>query len=149
MTPIEALELVTYLNRAGLLKVVKGTSDVWADVLSHTSAEDATAAARKIASERTTENAWVVPGDVLAAVRAIRNARINAVLQGAEPAPPAELVDDVARYNEWRRGFNRALGDGRTLHDAEVIAAEAAGIPPVHRAIDVHRFPMFKRLESA
>lgn len=149
MTPIEALELVTYLNRAGLLKVVTGTSDVWADVLSHTSAEDATAAARKIASERTNENPWVVPGDVLAAVRVIRDSRIHAVLQGAEPAPPDVLVDDVTAYNNWRRSFNRALGDGLVLHDAEVVAAKAAGIPPVHRAIDAHRFPMFPRLESA
>lgn len=145
----EAVLLLTALNRAGLLHVVAGQPVVWAEALSHTSMEDAEAAVNQIIRERTSENRWVVPGDVLAAVRGIRNARINAVLQGAEPAPPAELVDDVARYNAWRRGFNRALGDGRTLHDAEVVAAHAAGIPPVHRAIDVHRFPMFPRLESA
>lgn len=92
---------------------------------------------------------FIMPADVRAGARKMRDARINAVLQGAEPAPPDVLVEDVARYNAWRRGFNRALGDGLPLHDAEVVAAEAAGIPPVHRAIDVHRFPMFPRLESA
>ena len=92
---------------------------------------------------------FIMPADIRAGARKMRQARIDAVLQGSEPAPPAELVDDVTAYNEWRRRFNRALGDGRTLHDAEVVAAQAAGIPPVHRSIDVHRFPMFKRLESA
>lgn len=141
--------LLAALNRAGILHVVEGQAAVWAEALSHTSYEDAEAAANQIIRERTSENRWVVPGDVLATVRKIRDARIHAVLQGAEPAPPDVLVDDIAGYNDWRRSFNRALGDGLPLRDAEVVAAQAAGIPPVHRAIDVHRFPMFKRLESA
>ncbi len=146
MRPSEATALLTKASSFDNREVSEATAISWAEALEGIRLQDAIDA---VVEHYSHTRQWIMPADIRAGVRAMRNARINAVLQGAEPAPPAELVDDVAAYNEWRRGFNRALGDGRTLHDAEVIAAQAAGIPPVHRAIDVHRFPMFKRLESA
>ena len=146
MRPSEATALLTKSASFDNREVSEATAVSWAEALDDIRLPDAIDA---VVEHYSHTRQWIMPADIRAAVRAMRDARIHAVLQGAEPAPPAELVDDVTAYNNWRRSFNRALGDGRTLHDAEVVAAQAAGIPPVHRAIDVHRFPMFPRLESA
>lgn len=129
----EAVLLLTALNRAGVLHVVEGAVAVWADALQDIRYEDATQAVRDIIANRTHQERWTVPGDVIAGVRTIRNARLRTMLGGTEPMPPEELADDVTAYNNWRRGFNKALGDGHNIHQAETAAAAAAGIPPIHR----------------
>lgn len=149
MTPKQVLALLAFLNRAGLLHAVEGQAEVWARALSHTSIEDAQAAADRLLVERTSESRWVVPGDLLASVRTIRAARVRAALGGAEPVPPREVpADDVEAYQAWRKAFLRSLGDGKTVHAAEVDACGAAGVPVVHRAIEAHQVPQFRRLES-
>lgn len=137
MNETQALLLITALNRAGLLHAVQGQAELWAATLHDIRYEDATQAVRDIIANRTHQERWTVPGDVIAGVRTIRNARLRTMLGGTEPMPPEELADDVTAYNNWRRGFNKAVGDGHNIYDAETAAAAAAGIPPIHRpAID-------------
>jgi hypothetical protein len=146
----EAVRVTLALNRAGLLRVVADMDIVWGDALRHTSFEDASHAVRALVAERTAANSWVVPGDVLAGVRRLRAARVRAALGTAAPVPPPEVpADDVGAYQAWRHTFLTALGDGRSLHDAETVACEAAGIPPVHRELTAHEIPTFPRLERA
>lgn len=132
MKETQALLLITALNRAGLLHAVQGQAELWAAALNDVTYEDATEAVRAIITNRTHQERWTVPGDVIAGVRTIRDARINAIMGGTEPQPPEELIDDIASYNTWRRTFNRALGDGRTRQQAENIAHTATGLQPPH-----------------
>ncbi len=146
----EAVRVTLALNRAGLLRVVADMDIVWGDALRNTSFEDAIHAVRALVAERTAANSWVVPGDVLAGVRRLRTERVRAALGTAAPVPPPEVpADDVRAYQAWRLAFLAALGDGRPLHDAEIAACEAAGIPPVHRELTAHQIPTFPRLERA
>ena len=148
MNRIEVTGLLAYLDRLGLLAFKPGMEDAWFDVVSHLSADDATTAARRLAAQDLPDGRFVArPGDVIDAVGQIRRERIRAVLDGSLPCPPPEIdPDDVPAYQAWRRSFMRALGDGRTLHDAETVACEAAGIPPVHRPVEVHRAPEFRQI---
>lgn len=147
MKPTEALLVITALNRAGLAHAVEGQAEVWARALSQVSPDDALAAVDRITATRTSENRWVVPGDVLEAVRSARNDRVRAALDGAAPLPPREIdPDDVGAYQAWRKAFLKALGDGRSLRDAESVACQVVGIPVVHRGVEAHQV---RRLESS
>ena len=61
MNQAEALTLVSYLNRAGLLQALEGQAPVWADALDDVNSTDAQVAARAIAK---TTARWITPGDI-------------------------------------------------------------------------------------
>lgn len=104
----EAASLVAYLNRAGLLQALEGQAAVWADVLGEVRYVDAVEAARKLVATHTSDLRWVTPADMLAAVRALRAARVAA----APPPLPAVDPDDVVAYQLERRRMLTAIADG-------------------------------------
>ena len=140
--------MLGYLDRQGMVATKDGVMEAWHDVLSHVPVDDARAAARRLAASGLPDGKFHArASDVLDAVKAIRRERVRAVMQGALPMPPREIdPDDVGPYLAWTKAFTRALGDGRTLHDAETVACEAAGIPPVHRPVEVHRAPDVRQI---
>lgn len=150
MNRSEVTGMLTYFDRLGLLAYKPGAEDAWFDVVSHIASEDARAAARVLATEGLPDGRFSVrPSDVTQVVDRLRSERVRAALGGAEPVPPREISpDDVGAYQAWRKAFLRSLGDGKTVHDAEVDACGAAGVPVVHRAIEAHQVPQFRRLEA-
>jgi len=146
----ETVALIALLDRAGLTKARQGMEDAWLLVLEPFRAQDALEAARRIIATRGDGNTWVVPGDVIAEIALVRRERAYAVTRGALVMPPPEIdPDDVRAYDTWLKTFVRSLGDGMQLKDAEQAAAEAAGIAPVHRAIEEYRGEMsVRQIES-
>lgn len=149
MNKQETVALIALLDRAGLTKAREGMEDAWMLVLEPLRPQDAVEAAKRIIATRGDGNTWVVPADVLEEVIHLRRGRIRAVTEGLHPMPPREIdPDDVGPYMAWTKAFNLALGDGMSLVDAETAAAHAAGIPPVHRAIEEYRGAPPRQIES-
>jgi hypothetical protein len=88
----EAVQLVSYLNRAGLVPALEGQAAVWADALGDVAFEDAQEVARGLARSRTGVERWVTPGDIRAGVRDIRRARLR-----LNPPPVPEVDPDDTR----------------------------------------------------
>jgi hypothetical protein len=121
MTQEQALSLVAYLNRAGMLQAMEGQAAVWRDALEGVRYLDAQEAARSLV--RRPGLHWLSPGDLLAEVRAIRKARIA---DRVVPAPPVEL--DVDTEFRFRRAYLAALGDGASEPQADAEACKAVGV---------------------
>lgn len=105
MIQTEAQSLIAYLNRAGLVGAMEGQSAVWADALPDVDFEDAKEAARTLVRTRTSDQRWVVPGDIRAGVRAIVKVRAEAALDpaavpDADPDRPLEYVAAI-RSGRW------------------------------------------------
>lgn len=122
MSQTEALGLVAYLNRAGLLPAMEGQAAVWQDALWDVRAPDAMEAARRLVRQPG-RVAYVKPGDVLAEVRKVRADRIGGRRPPAPPAPVEPLAD-----LEFQRVYLVALGDGATEADADAAACRALGL---------------------
>lgn len=149
MNKQETVALIAMLDRAGLTKAREGMEDAWMLVLEPLRAQDVVEAAKRIIATRGDGNTWIVPADVIAEVALVRRERIRAVTTGSLPVPPREIdPDDVGPYMAWTKAFVRALGDGMSLADAETAAAHAAGIPPVHRAIEEYQGTPPRQIES-
>ena len=149
MNKQETVALIAMLDRAGLTKAREGMEDAWMLVLEPLRAQDVVEAAKRIIATRGDGNTWIVPADVIAEVALVRRERIRAVTTGSLPMPPREIdPDDVGPYMAWTKAFNLALGDGMSLADAETVAAHAAGIPPVHRAIEEYQGTPPRQIES-
>lgn len=149
MNKQETVALIAMLDRAGLTKAREGMEDAWMLVLESFRAQDVVEAAKRIIATRGDGNTWIVPADVIAEVALVRRERVKAVMAGRLPMPPSEIdPDDVGPYMAWTKAFNLALGDGMTLVDAETAAAYAAGIPPVHRAIEEYQGAPPRQIES-
>jgi len=136
MNQAEALTLVSYLNRAGLLQALEGQAPVWADALDDVNSTDAQVAARAIAK---TTARWITPGDIRLQVASIRRER-TARIETPQP-PPTIPADDVARQITWQREYIRAIGDGLTEDAADVVACAAVGVTrpleiSTHRPVD-------------
>lgn len=121
MSQTEALGLVAYLNRAGLLPAMEGQAAVWQDALWDVRAPDAMEAARRLV-RMPDRVAYVKPGDVLREVRKVRADRIG----GRRPPAPPEPLDPL-RDLEFQRVYLVALGDGATEADADAAACRAVG----------------------
>lgn len=135
----EATNLLTYLNRAGLVGAMEGAAAVWADALPDVSYTNAQEAVREMVRTRTSDQRWVTPGDVAARVRAIRAARFDAAER--DPAhvrmcPPPDL--DPRGEIAWRKAYRRGIGDGLTPTEADAAACQHLGItrPAPGPAID-------------
>ena len=131
MTQTEALGLVAYLNRAGMLPAMEGQAAVWKDALWDVRAPDAMEAARRLVRQPD-RVAYVKPGDVLREVRKLRADRIG----GRRPPAPPEPLEPV-RDLEFQRVYLLALGDGATEVEADAVACSALGqvrgqLPPAN-----------------
>jgi hypothetical protein len=113
MTQTEALGLVAYLNRAGMLPAMEGQAAVWQDALWDVRAPDAMEAARRLVRQPG-RVAYVKPGDLLAEVRKVRADRIG----GRRPPAPPEPLEPLADL-EFQRLYLVALGDGLTEVEAD------------------------------
>lgn len=121
MNRTEAASVVAYLNRAGLLGAMEGQAAVWADALEDVSYVTAQQVVRAMARERTSDQRWVTPGDLAAAVRAERKRNVDRM---ASPQPPDALAGHPGREQEWTQAYVRLIGDG--LEPAEATEAACA-----------------------
>lgn len=132
MNAQEALSVVTYLNRAGLVRTVDGAAAVWADALHDVRIEDAQAACREIVRADMGEGRYVTPGRLASVVRRIRAARIG---DAVPPPPPPEVADDPQAQIAHQRAFWRALGDTGDPDMADDVACRRIGARREARAI--------------
>jgi hypothetical protein len=122
----EAVALIGYLNRAGLVGAMEGQGAVWADALSDITSNDAQEVARGLARNRTSAERWVTPGDIRSGARAVRAARLMQAERDSALLLPPPATDDVGAEVEWTRAYRRALGDGLSAEDADVRACKAS-----------------------
>lgn len=124
----QTTNVVTYLNRAGLVRAVEGMVAVWRDALDDLRYEDVQGGCRDLVRNAArAERAFVrevTPGEVRAAVGRIRAARIGGRLV---PAPPDEIADDTAAALRFHREYLRALGDGAPEAAADSVACRSVG----------------------
>lgn len=122
MTNEQAVGLVAYLNRAGLLIAMEGQAAVWKDALWDVAHADAQEACRLLVREGVPER-FARPVDLLRTVRKIRRARIG---DRVPPAPPVELP--AAAGLAFHRAYLRALGDGAAEEMADAVACRSVGV---------------------
>lgn len=124
----QAVNVVAYLNRAGLLLAMEGQAAVWADALYRVRYVDAIEACRQVVREGAVKERFATPNDVLRMVRKLRGVRLAGKVP---PAPPVEL--DVAADLAFRRAWLSAVGDGATEAQAD---EHACGVVGVVRAVE-------------
>lgn len=108
MNAVEVVQLLTYLDRAGVFRFVEGAEAVWGDALADLPARDVMETARVLVRSRSGADRWVTPGDVRAGVKRIRSARL-----AAAPAPcPRVDPDDVAAFQAARRALIAGVAAG-------------------------------------
>lgn len=122
MTQEQALQLVAYLNRAGLVIAMEGQAAVWRDALQWVRFEDAQEACRALVREGVPER-FATPADVVRTVKRIRGRRIA---DRVPPAPPVAL--DPRGERDFARAYLRALGDGASEEFADSVACERVGV---------------------
>lgn len=127
MNRTETTELITYLNRAGLVGAMEGQAAVWADALDDVRLDDVEEVARRITKTHTGRDRWVTPGDIRAEIRLLRKERTATAVP---PAPPAAIANDVARTLEWQRTWIRRIGDGATDSEATRLACAEHSLEP-------------------
>lgn len=116
----EAVSLIAYLNRAGLVGAVEGGGAVWADALEDIAFPDAQHAARELVRTRTSDQRWVVPGDIRAAVK---RHRATAAIEAADPdAVPDADPADVRAYIAAIRAGRYVSTAGQAPHPERVQA---------------------------
>ncbi len=130
MIETEAIKVLTYLNRAGLVPALEGAGAVWADALSSVPFETAIWVAREMGRERTSDQRWVTPGDIAARVRQVRAQRVkDAQREGLDRyAPPEELEGDPRREIAWRNAYMEAVADGQSPEYADAAACAVMSV---------------------
>lgn len=126
MNNTEAVALIGYLNRAGLVGAMEGQGAVWADALSDITVNDAQEVARGLARNRTSAERWVTPGDIRSGARSVRAARLLQAERDSALLLPPPSTDDVRAEVEWTRAYRRALGDGCTAEEADARACQVS-----------------------
>lgn len=134
----EAAQLVTVLNRAGLVPALEGQGAVWSSALEDVTYETAVIVAKRMVATRTSDQRWVTPGDIRAAVVAQRKVHLDAM---ATPQPPMSLDGDPAREIEWTRAYRRAYGDTGDADRAMARACTTLRIPVPPPEVEVTRRP--------
>lgn len=129
MNQTEAVKIVAYLNRAGLLHAMEGQGAVWADALEYVKFEDAQNVAREFARTRRGADRWVTPGDIIDHAARLRASRVN----GRTPPPPPPCIphDNVPAQIGWIRAVTRHLADGLTDDEATNATLAEMGMPPL------------------
>lgn len=119
MNESQALAIVTWLNRAGLLWAMENQAEVWADALGDIHPETGLLAAKEIARTRTSDQRAITPGDVRKHVETIRVRRLQGVETGH---PPSELADRPKDHARWLKLRNWQIGNGLTPELADAYA---------------------------
>lgn len=122
MTQEQAVTLVAYLNRAGLVIAMEGQAAVWRDALYGVRFEDAQEAARELVRGGIRER-FATPADLYRAVKKLRAGRIGGRVP---PAPPVPL--DPAAEMLFARAYLWALGSGATEEQADETACKRVGV---------------------
>jgi hypothetical protein len=106
MTPTEAAALLTICAAYDNRKPDADAAKAWAMALDSHRFEDCRDA---IVSHYRTSREWIMPADVIAAVKRVRGGRIEDVA----PSPPADMdPDDTGRYARWLEVTRRQIADG-------------------------------------
>lgn len=108
MNAVEVVQLLTYLDRAGVIRFVEGSDLVWGDAIGDLAAGDAMTAARDLVRSRTGDQRWVTPADIRDGVRRIRAGRLAV---GPAPCPTVD-PDDVAAFQRQRRALIAGVASG-------------------------------------
>ncbi|AYN57622.1 hypothetical protein PBI_COTE_49 [Arthrobacter phage Cote] len=122
MTQEQAVTLVAYLNRAGLVIAMEGQAAVWRDALYGVRFEDAQEAARELVRGGIRER-FATPADLYRAVKKLRAGRIGGRVP---PAPPVPL--DPAGEMVFGRAYLWALGSGASEDEADAVACKRVGV---------------------
>lgn len=124
MNHTEAVQLITVLNRAGLVQALDGQGAVWATALADVAFTDAQQVARTMVATRTSRERWVTPGDIREAVQ---------VLQASQPTQEHAIdwlidadPDDPAAYIAALRANRRRPAFGHDAHPVEQLVDRAA-----------------------
>ncbi|MFJ4168353.1 hypothetical protein ACIPY3_02470 [Paenarthrobacter sp. NPDC089714] len=123
MTNEEAVELVAYLNRAGLVIAMEGQAAVWRDSLYDVTFADAQVAAREMVRAGAVRERFATPADLFRAVKRLRAGRIGGRVA---PAPPMPL--EPAAELLFGRAYLWALGSGATEEQADAVACKRVGV---------------------
>lgn len=123
MTQEQALTLVAYLNRAGLVLAMEGQAAVWQDALYGVRFEDAQEAAREMVRGGAVKERFATPADLYRAVKRLRASRIGGRVA---PAPPVPL--DAAGELLFGRSYLWALGSGAGEEEADAVACKRVGL---------------------
>ncbi|AYN58275.1 hypothetical protein PBI_KEPLER_48 [Arthrobacter phage Kepler] len=123
MTQEQAVTLVAYLNRAGLVIAMEGQAAVWRDALYGVRFEDAQEAARELVRAGAVRERFATPADLYRAVRKLRSGRIGGRVP---PAPPVPL--DAAGEMLFGRTYLWALGSGASEAEADAVACKRVGV---------------------
>ena len=99
MNQQQAVQIITYLNRAGLVGAMEGQAAVWADALADIEFEAAQAAARALTRTRLSTERWVTPGDVRAKV----SGQGDGYPQVGTSAWDALTIERQVQLTDWRR----------------------------------------------
>ncbi|AYN57522.1 hypothetical protein PBI_CORAL_47 [Arthrobacter phage Coral] len=123
MTQEQAVTLVAYLNRAGLVIAMEGQAAVWRDALYGVRFEDAQEAARELVRAGAVRERFATPADLYRAVKKLRAGRIGGRVP---PAPPVPL--DPAGEMVFGRAYLWALGSGASEDEADAVACKRVGV---------------------
>lgn len=138
MNEPEAITLLSFLNRAGLLRLMEDQGAVWADVLNDVTYQDAQEAAREIAKTRLSTERWVVPGDIRSLVIKTRKRRYDRIPAFLREVPELDAFksaegpwQDVGsrKHRTFSMTYTRALTDGLDPQIALDRACQSVDIP--------------------
>lgn len=130
MNQTEAVGILTYLNRAGLVGAMEGASAVWADALHDVPYTTAQEVVREMTRARTSDQRWVTPGDVAYRVRQIRTQRLKDAQRDGltHYQPPEELGGNPRAEIRWSKAYDDGIGDGLIPAEADKRACQQLGV---------------------
>lgn len=145
MTPAEAAALLTVAAAFDNRKPDADQARAWAMALDGYRFEDCREA---ILEHYRTSRDWMMPIDVIARVRKLRNDRITAY--GLLPDPPADIdPDDTEAIQRWRRNLIRAIANGEVVTDEPVLEVGPMGREEAKSRVDEIRAELAARRPAA
>ena len=98
------------------------TPDAWFELLGDLTFDDCKVALTNVAKAQP----FVSPAEIRKEVARVRIKRIEDFDRRHHVAPPAELADDPAGENRWRRELMQRVGDGEITHPDQVADAQVS-----------------------
>ena len=121
MKPTEAAALLTICAAYDNRKPDPDAAKAWAMALDPYRFEDCRDA---IVQHYRTSREWIMPADVITAVKKTRTSR----LEDVAPCPPPGLdPDDTEAYKTWLAGVRKAIADGLDVPPPEYAATRSIG----------------------